>query len=148
MSGISDLSAFATLTFGELTFGRPTKSYLVSDFKCRVTRRHNEARPDAAPRCETMEITVVSPVDGDAFLYEWYSKGTLLSGWLQVVLPPDGTKSIGETKTILFENALCHSLSEEYHIDRNLRRLLRLGVAAETLIMDTVTFKSNQVCPN
>lgn len=130
-------SAYATFSFS----GDSTTSYNVVDFKCHVFRRHNEARPDGNAKCESMEITFVVPGMGDLRLYEWYTKESPLSGTITAVLPT-GDSSI--TKTISFVNAMCYALSEEYHIDKTLRRSVRLSLVAEEIKLDTVVFKFNQ----
>ena len=60
----------ATLQFGDNSIRRYSREYMVTDFKCHVARRHNNARPDSAPRCDRMELTVVAPGKEDLNLYE------------------------------------------------------------------------------
>lgn len=140
------MSITAKLLFGDNSSGRYSKGYQVSDFKCQVSRRHNNVRPDCAAKCDSMEITVVVPGKDDLNLYEWYTDGSCMSGCILVELPAPGPNQPAEQKQIAFENALCFALSEEYHIDSKFRRTLRLSIVAEEIDIDSVAFKSAQTC--
>ena len=119
---------------------RYSREYQLADFKCHVTRSHNEARPDGSARCERMELTVVVPGREDLNLYEWYVDQSVLSGRILVALPAPAPNQEAEWKEILFEDGVCFSFSEEYHIDVRLRRMLTLSIVAEDVIVDEITF--------
>ncbi|MBO4341066.1 MAG: hypothetical protein J5835_06530 [Bacteroidales bacterium] len=123
------------------SFSGSNKSYNVTDFKCHVFRRHNEARPDGNPKCESMEITFSVPGMSDLILYDWYTKGSSMSGTILAKLPV-GSETFD--KKISFVNARCYALSEEYHIDEMLCRSLHLCLVAEEITIDSVGFKFNK----
>ena len=59
------MSLIARLQFGDNSFRRYSHEYLVTDFKCHVSRRHNQARPDGNPMCDHLELAVVVPGKDD-----------------------------------------------------------------------------------
>ena len=77
-----------------------------------------------------MDLTVVVPGREDLNLYEWYVNKGQMSGRIL----------IDDENQILFEDGVCFSISEEYHIDVNRRRSLRLLVAARTLEVEGIEF--------
>ena len=134
------MSLTARLQFGDNGFGRYSKEYLVADFKCHVSRGHNEVRPDASPHCDRMEMTVVVPGREDLNLYEWYVSHSLMSGRILIELSTSDQNPSGGWKEVQFENGLCYSISEDYHIDKAYRRTLKLQIAVEQLKVDSVLF--------
>ena len=135
------MPTIARLQFGDNGTRRYSREYLMVDFKCQISRNHNGARPDGPARCECMELTVVALGRDDLNLVEWYVGGMGLNGRILVGLSsPEHDQEAW--KEVLFENAVCYSLSEDYHIDRRMRRTLRLGVTAEEIRVDDMAFKS------
>ena len=128
----------ASLQLGDNTVRRYSREYLLTDFKCHLTRSHNEALPDGSARCDRMELTLVAPGRVDLNLYEWYVDQSVLSGRILVALP--SAHQGEEWKEVLFEDGVCFSISEEYHNDVRLRRMLTLGIAAEDVIVDEINF--------
>ena len=120
----------AKIQFGDNSFRRYSREYLLTDFKFEVNRSHNIARPDGTPRCNCMDLTVVVPGREDLNIYEWYvSKGEM-----------SGRILIDDEKEILFEDGVCFSIKEEYHIDVNRRRSVRLLVAVRSLNVEGMSF--------
>ena len=138
------MSLIGYLEIGDNDEQKYSTSYELTDFKCHVSRHHNESRPDGATWCDRMEVSVVAPGQSDLNLYEWYVDRTLLSGHILIQLSSDDDD--GEVKEVLFENALCFALSEEYHIDQDARRTLHLKVVADEVKMDEITLKSDVIC--
>lgn len=132
------------MELGDNEDGKYSLSYELTDFKCHVSRSHNESRPDGLTWCDRMEAAVVAPDQSDLNLYEWYIDRTLQSGRIVIELSSDDDD--GPVKEILFENALCFGLSEDYHIDRKTRRMLHLRIVAEEVKMDGITLKSDVIC--
>lgn len=135
------MPTIARLQFGDNEDRRYDREYLMTDFKCHITRSHNGARPDGPARCERMELTLVAPGRDDLNLVEWYAGGSSLSGRVLVGLS-SFDHSNEQWKEVLFEDAVCFSLSEEYHIDKRMRRLLKLDVMAGEIKVDDLAFKS------
>lgn len=113
---------------------------MVTDFQCHLTRRNNRTRPDGAARCERLELTVVAPGKEDLSLFEWYGDHTSMSGRILIELSSLSTNQNTEWKEVQFENGICYSMEEEYHIDQNRLRSLRLCIAVDQLTIDTVEF--------
>ena len=114
----------------------------MADFSCQIIRRHNEARPDGSPQCEHMELTVVAPGRMDLNLYEWYIGQSCLSGRILIELPAPSPNQPAAWKEVLFEDGLCYSIAEEYHIDESVRRTLKLQVVSREVTIDDIVFKS------
>lgn len=132
----------AKLQFGDNSFRRYSREYMVTDFKCFVSRGHNNARPDGVPRCDRMELTVVAPGKEDLNLYEWYVGRSCMSGRILIEMSAPAQNQAPQWKEVLFENAACYALSEEYNIDVNQRRCLHLRLSVEELTLDSVLFKA------
>lgn len=126
----------------KLKIGNETKDYLVIDYRWKVACSHNEARPDGMPRCENMEITVVSPGKEDLRLINWYVSQSPLDGNIQIEMEA-AQNGKSQFKNVIFKNALCFAIAEEYHIDKSARRSLRLSLAAESLTVDNIVFTAD-----
>ena len=136
------MSLTAKLQFGDNETGLYDKEYKVTDFKCHFLRRNNEARPDSSAQCDRVEFTVVAPGQNDLTLYEWYVNRSAMSGRILIELSSPARNEDSEWKEILFEDGVCFSMSEEYHIDRNVRRTLKLQIAASEITVDDIVFKT------
>ena len=136
------MSLTTKLQFGDNGFRRYSREYLVSEYKCRVLRRHNEARPDGNARCEHIELTVIAPGKEDLNLIEWYVGQASMSGRILIEIPGTARDQTTEWREVLFENGICYSIAEEYHIDQQSRRALRLGIAVENLTVDDIIFNA------
>ena len=136
------MALIATLEFGDNEIRRYSRKYLLADFNCRIVRHHNEARPDDSPRCEHMELTVVVPGRTDLNLYEWYVDRTSMNGRVLVSIQNSAPNQDAQVKSIYFENAVCYSIAEEYHIDESKRRTLKLQVMAEAVMVDDIHFNA------
>ena len=135
------MALVAKLFFGSNDDGQyGDSSYLLTDFNCHIYRSHNDARPDGSPKCSSMTLTIVASEQGGLVFYDWYINGSSMSGKIEISESNDS----GETsKSITFDSALCYSISEDYHIDEDKPRLLRLGIMAEKLSLNGVDFQSN-----
>ena len=132
------MSLIAKLQFGDNGFHRYAKEYLVTEYESHVARRHNEARPDSSPKCDYLELTVVAPGREDLNLYEWYVDHSPMNGRILIELSTPSQNQASEWKEVLFENGICFSLGEEYHIDTLSRRSLHLKVAVEQLTVNRI----------
>lgn len=135
------MSLLKKIQIGDNRSGRYTKEYLLSDFKCHTHRLHNEYRPDSDKYCDCIDVTIIAPGRDDMQLYDWFIHQSTMSGRLLIQLPPGPNQSEPDTQEILFEEARCFSFEEEYHINRNRRRLLRLQFVAEQVNINDVIFK-------
>ena len=128
------------LHIGDNHVGRYTKEYLLTDFKTRTHRLHDEYRPGADKYCDYVEATVIAPGREDMLMYDWFIKKSTLSGRLLIQLPPKPNQSEPDCQEIFFEEAQCFSCEEEYHINKNQRRMLRLQFVAEEVVINGITF--------
>ena len=103
--------------------------------KCGLLRRISFAAMSVPP--------VVAPDKNNPFLYDWYVSQSCLSGRLRLELPNGKFTAL---KDVEFNDAVCCSLSEEYHIDLNSRRTLTLSIMAGTMLIDELTFNSDLIC--
>ena len=55
------MSLIKKLQIGDNRLHRYTKEYLLTDFKCRTHRLHDEYRPGADKYCDYVEVTVIAP---------------------------------------------------------------------------------------
>lgn len=132
------MALMARLQFGDNSAGLYSKEYLVMDCHLHFSRHHNHFRPDADARCEKVEVVVVAPGREDLNLYEWYIQNGTQSG--RLVFDLQSLTSSAVEKVILFEDAYCYAIEEEYHIDAQKRRCIRLSFMAENLIINDTTF--------
>ena len=124
--------------------GQYSNAYLLSDIKCRIARPHNQWRPDGAPHCDYLELSLPAPpIDKDKgvrdlALYEWYANRSSINGAIVIEVPSVDKNASSITKSVSFKKGICYSIGEEYHIDQNELRTLKLKVFAEELTLDTV----------
>ena len=134
----------ARLQFGdnESRMYPESSEYLVADCHCHFVRHHNQFHPDTDARCERVEMIVVAPGKENLNLHDWYISGNPLSGRLLFDLSDlRGSEHI-TSKELLFEDAYCFSLAEEYHIDTTNRRYLKLSFVAEKIIVNDVEYRN------
>ena len=134
------MALMARLQFGDNMVGLYSKEYLVMDCHLHFSRHHDHFRPDTDARCETVELVVVAPGREDLNLYEWYIQNSTMSG--RIVLDLQSLNGDSVEKVILFEDAYCYAIEEEYHIDAQKRRSLRLSLVAEKLMINDTTFQN------
>ena len=137
----ANMSLIKKLQIGNNQIGKYTKEYLLKDFKCHTLRMHNEYRPGADKYCDSIDLVVIAPGREDMQLYEWFIQQSTITGRLLIQLPPKLNQSEPDTQEIIFEEARCFSFEEEYHINCNQRRLLRLMFVAEEVNINGVIFK-------
>lgn len=131
----------ARLQFGDNDSKTYPEEYFVADCHCHFIRRHNQFHPDADALCERVEVVVVAPGKENLNLYDWYISGNPLSGRLVFDLNYQGSDSTSSAD-VLFEDAYCFSLAEDYHIDSSARRCLKLSFVAEKMIVNSVVYKN------
>ena len=135
------MSLIKKLQIGDNRSKRYTKEYLLTDFKCRTHRLHDEYRPRADKYCDYLEATVIAPGREDMQMYEWFIRRSTICGRLLIQLPPKANQSEPDCQEIYFEEAQCFSFEEKYHSKLNQRRMLRLQFVAEQVIINGITFK-------
>ena len=135
------MSLIKKLQIGDNRAGRYTKEYLLTDFKTCTHRLHDKYRPGADKYCDYVEATVIAPGREDMLMYDWFINRSTLTGRLLIQLPPKANQSEPDYQEIFFEEAQWFSFEEEYHINRNQRRMLRLQFVAEEVTINGITFK-------
>ena len=131
----------ARLQFGDNTTGLYAKEFLVMDCHLHFTRHHNHFQPDTDARCETVEVVVVAPGREDLTLYEWYIENDVQSGRLVFDLQ-SLTGNDERVKFLEFEDAYCYSIAEEYRIDAQKRRCIKLSFVAESIVVNDTEFRN------
>ena len=132
----------ARLQFGDNDSKNYSAEYFVADCHCHFMRHHNHFHPDADARCERVEVIVVAPGKENLNLFDWYISGNPLSGRLLFDLSSMHGGEFTSAKELLFEDAYCFSLAEDYHVDTSNRRCLKLSFMAEKMIVNDVEYNS------
>ncbi len=130
------------LQIGNNDLGKYSKEYLLSDYKLHTFRKTDNLRPETQKYCERIELTVIAPGREDVTLYEWFIEQSTLNGRILIVLPPQGEHDKEETKEILFDNASCFALEEDYHIGVSQRRTIKLSLVADIVEVEGIIYKS------
>ena len=131
----------ATLEFGDNNIKRYSQQYLVSDYHLVFVRSYNAYAPEETARCERLELVVVAPGRDDLSLFEWFTTQGAQDGRIVIGSGYDKNMIAEDVQVIYFEEARCFSFEEEYHINRNQRRMLRLRFVAENVYINDVIFK-------
>lgn len=129
----------AVLEFGDNNIKRYSKRFLVADCRFVIDRSYNSFCPEGRTRCERMELFVVAPGKDDLTLFEWFTFMESREGRVVISLGGSGDSSL-DSQEVLFEDAVCFSLSEVYDIESSRRRLLKLSIAANVIKIDEVLF--------
>ena len=133
----------ARIQFGDNKAGRYNAEYLLVDCRSSFRRSHNDLRPDGAARCDSVEVAVVAPGKEDMTLYDWFMNGDELSGRIVFDLSSTAPDDANPTRILQFEDARCFALEEVYDKDTRFRRLLRLSIEADTIIMEAIDFSKD-----
>lgn len=112
-----------------------SNEYMVSNFHCHFVRHHNHLHPDEKARCERIELIVKAPGKNDLNLYEWYINGDQKEGRIVFDLKAVDGDFNG---VLLFKDAYCFALGEEYHIDKKECRYLKLSIVAEDITLSAL----------
>lgn len=135
------MSLSATLQIGDNNIGIYDRQYKVVRCQYNFSRGYNFRMPDTTARNKTIAITIVAPSKEDLSLYDWYINRTLLNG--RIVFDLSDQAVFDENpKLLYFEGARCFSLSETYHIDQEVRRLIHIEITAEETTVDSISFKN------
>lgn len=128
----------ATLKFGNN--GNYNKEYLITDVRCHFSRNCSNNQPTSAARCESIKFTVAAPDKTDLSFYDWYVSMDMRSGCIVFEQPVlnDAEKA---TKELLFENAVCFSMSEVYDRWSENRRMLNVAFEAEKIDFNGIEFE-------
>lgn len=133
-----EMAITAKLQFGDNSVEMYSREYLVVDWRGHFVTPCNNIRPNGATVCQSFEIVLVAPDKSDLSLYEWFISGDAMSG--RLLLDYSGTihDANSSTQQVVFEDAACYALSEQYNIDDHTRRLLRLKVAPSSISISDI----------
>ena len=134
------MALIASIQFGDNDSRLYSHSYNVCDVKCHLMRPYNRYLPDGRARCERVDVTVVAPGKTDLTLLDWYVNRSSMTGRVVIAMSNEAKLDVSAEKEILFENAVCFRLAEDYHIDSDNRRLLTISFEADVLTIDNVKF--------
>lgn len=133
------MSLSAYIQFGNNEIGKYSKEYMLKDVKCHFIREHDAIRPVADAYCESIEISVFVPGKDDLMLIEWFANAEMQSGRILVEESDPLKEEEQKWHQIIFDDALCFSLREDFRQDEK-RRVLYLGIMAQSLKADGVSF--------
>jgi len=134
------MALIAVLEFGDNNIKRYSRKYLVADCRFVFEHPYNAFRPDQNAQCDRLEVCVVAPGKEDLNLFEWYATQGEQSGRIVISLSNTGKSDQPDEQVIYFEDGKCFTLSECYDIDASRRRILKLGIMAEQIKVDDITF--------
>ena len=104
----------------------------IRGMRCHVMRPHGKYHPDGPARCERLEITIVAPGLQDLQFMDWYVNRTSKSGHVVINMPTEALDGSTQME-IVFKNAVCFRLEEEFDLPTTGVRLLTLSFEAEEM---------------
>ena len=134
------MSLLKVLQFGDNKSEKYNQKFLLLDYKCHFIRDHNEYRPTGVKQCERLELTLVASKSSNTFIYQWFVNQEMKSGRFTIEYPIQGNNTSDETRMVYFEDAMCYSIEEEYHIGDLQTRKLKLCLIADNITIDEITF--------
>ena len=134
------MALLASLQLGDNYNKIYSKEYLVNQVRFHIVRQHNHHYADGDPRCERLELTIIAPGKEDLTLVDWYVNQSSQSGRVGITLSNEAKLGVDDMKEILFEDATCFRLAENYDIEEG-RRTMTLSLVTESLTIDNVQFK-------
>lgn len=134
------MALIAVIEFGDNDIKRYSKQYMISDCHIVHQRPYNKFSPEGMARCERLEVSVICPGREDLNLYEWYDTQGVQNGRVVIRTTTIKTTELVSEQIIYFENAQCFHLSESYDIESASRRILKLGIEADSINIDDIVF--------
>ena len=125
------MALFATLELGDNDTKIYTRTYPLVDCSFHFSRKYNHAQPETNARCQSIDCTLITPDKSDLNLFVWYINQEEYNGRIIIVSASSNANELVETREILFENALCYRISEDFSVHSPDRRTLKLYLAAE-----------------
>ena len=133
------MSLTAYIQFGNNDIAKYSREYMLKDIRCHFKRNHDAVRPTEDAYCESIEISVFVPGKDDLMLIEWFANAEMQSGRILVEESDPLKEEEQKWHQIIFDDALCFSLREDFKQDEK-RRVLYLGIMAQSLKADGVSF--------
>lgn len=130
------MSLTAEIYFGNLETENFPQKYSLKDLTCQLKRENNSQKPTTDVVCESIFFSILVPANKDRFFHEWFINGETHSGKISVRY---SATDLIETKSIVFEDATCFALKEEYEIDIT-RRMLTLGISGGKFKLLNISF--------
>lgn len=129
----------AHIQFGDNSAEFYNKEYLVKDIQIHVARKYDDNHPIELAFCESIVLWIYVSADDDCNLFDWFISNSFEDGRIIIQLS-DISESEGKRNSIiLFYNARCFRIKEEYEIDIN-RRMVCLSFMADETIIDEEKF--------
>lgn len=129
----------ARLEIGEGVDQNYRSKYNLVDCRCHFSREYNHDSPQEDARCESVEITLVSPDKVDLTLYDWYISQDTQNCRLVFSFTSTNNEQV-EEKIVMLEGAKCFGISEVYSIDCENRKLLTLKIMADEVNVNGIYF--------
>lgn len=136
------------LQFGDNEEELYDKDYPVIEFRSRFSRGYNNSRPETPPDCTCMDVTLVAPDKNDLGLQEWYFTNSFRNGRIySEVMDLSVQGEYQSVRSIYFRDARCYALSENYDINGDSLRLMRLSIRCRQTKVDGVPFHGVEESP-
>lgn len=131
------MEAIAHLQFGDNDSGMYNKSYPIVRCHTHLSKGFSSHNVTSDAYCECIEVTVVAPTNRDLELQDWFLSGTPRTGRISYSLTDvNGVGGNIKDRTIMFEDAQCFKLSEDYDIANNNLRLLTVAFVPKVCQVD------------
>ena len=132
----------AKLQIGDNSSHIYSKQDNVVNLTCHYKRLTSSSRPSTDAQCENISLTLVAPDMEDLSLYDWYISGEPLSGRVVLALSDGKAGDSGSDANLVFEEAYCYAIEEEYQIDGMMQRTVKLSIVANEVTFEGATFKN------
>lgn len=130
----------AKLQFGNNDLQLYHSEYLLVTYRIHTAREHNAFFPTESPHVDWIEVTIVADKTMNLKLQEWYITQNMETGRILFNMT-DVTNLSDVTRQVMFDDAVCYSMSEKYDINDNRRRLTTLRFVAHNITIDDVDFE-------
>ncbi|MCQ2343903.1 MAG: hypothetical protein MJ002_03140 [Paludibacteraceae bacterium] len=128
------------IQFGNNELKQYSLEYNIIECKCSFNRTFDCCLPHADVKCEQIEVSVVAPGMNDLNLVEWFINNSEQSGRILLELADNIDNSEDFAHEILFEDAYCASLCENYDIETKSRRIMTLVIVPLNVTVFDVNF--------
>lgn len=134
------MALLTKLQFGDNAIRKYSKEYTLEKIEIHFIRETDTFGPCGDTLCNSLSISVVGEAGEDNFLYQWYISGENYSGRILLESIDIEDKNGSVIKEILFDDAQCYELNEEFKLDEE-RRTVSLALTTSKLSISDLEFK-------
>ena len=120
--------------------GKYSSEYRLTECHIRLNRTYDCWLPHSDAHCRQIEVSVVSPIEKDLKLVEWFVDNSQMQGVIEFRTIAPLSNEAETTQRLLFDGAYLSSLSEHYHITEHRQRELRLVIVPQMVEIMNLKF--------